>query len=141
MFLRFPEAFNTLSAIQTIFDDVSNYDYFGQRPSEDRAYPVVNAYQKDDEIVLTAELPGIKKEDIQIEVNSNQIRLAGKREIKYEDNENPHKRERRDYQFDRSFKLSFNVDPEKIKAELKDGILKIHLERIERDKPKKIEIL
>lgn len=91
-------------------------------------------------MVLVAELPGVKKEDVNIEVKGNTVRLAGERIIEYGENVSYHRVERNSYKFDRTLRLPFNVESDKVKAEYKDGLLVISLSRAELDKPKQITI-
>lgn len=91
--------------------------------------------------VVTAELPGLKLEDIEISVTGDTLTLKGDyaqpekdEDIRY------HRQERRYGKFSRSLQLPFNVDAEKVEASYKNGVLKISLPQSEADKPKKIQI-
>ena len=103
-------------------------------------YPCANLFRDGDGAVLTAEIPGMAKEDIKMEVKERTVRIAGKRKVEYPKDAQLHRLERGDMDFDRSFKLDYLVDTDKIEAEYKDGILRVALPRADRDKPKKIEI-
>jgi len=91
--------------------------------------------------VVTAELPGVKKEDISIEVKDNILTIRGERsedsEVK---EENYYRRERSFGSFQRSFSMPTEVSPESIKASFKDGVLKIEVPKPEEKKPKQISI-
>ncbi len=103
--------------------------------------PVVDTYEKDDAIVIKAELPGVKKEDIAIDVRDNVLILKGERtHDKDIEEKSYHRRERFYGRFQRSFSLPEAVDPEKIEASYKDGILEVKLPKLETKKAKKIEI-
>lgn len=103
--------------------------------------PVVDTYEKDDAVVIKAELPGVKKEDITIDVRDNVLILKGERtHDKDIEEKNYHRRERFYGRFQRSFSLPEAVDPEKIEASYKDGILEVKLPKLETKKAKKIEI-
>jgi HSP20 family protein len=105
-------------------------------------YPSVDIYEKERELVLTAELPGIDENDIDIEVEGNTLTLKGKREIEKETKEDDYHRIERSYgSFFRSFTLPTNVDGGKIKAEHNDGLLKITMPKKPELKPKKVRIL
>jgi len=105
-------------------------------------YPSVDILEKDKELVLTAELPGIKEEDIDIEVEGNTLTLTGKREIEKETKEEDYHRIERSYgSFYRSFNLPYNVDAGKIKAEHEDGLLKVTMPKKPELKPKKVRVL
>ena len=140
MFARFANAFDTLSSIQNAVEAARRSDYFGYSTTQRGAYPFVNLFQEDDNTVLTAEVPGLKKEEIKLEIKDNLIRISGKREIEYPENSSVHRLERRNFNFDRTIKLPVKVDASLIKAEYQNGILKVVLPRAESDKPKSIEI-
>lgn len=103
--------------------------------------PTVDTYEEGDNIVIKAELPGVKKEDVSIDVKNNVLTLKGER--KHEDNvedENYYRRECAYGKFQRAFTLPDSVDPDKIEASYKDGILKVTVPKTEESKAKKIEI-
>lgn len=119
----------------------SNRSLFGLSDIiSEREYPAVNLVKNEDEQSLVAELPGVKKADLSIEVKGNILRLKGKRVRKTSSNGSLVREERRDFEFDRSFKFSYQIDSEKVLANLEDGILTIKLPRAESDKPKAIKI-
>ncbi|MEJ2068311.1 MAG: Hsp20/alpha crystallin family protein, partial [Deltaproteobacteria bacterium] len=103
--------------------------------------PVVDIYETDESVILKAELPGMTKEDISIEINENNLVLKGERcfqkDIK---EENYHRIERSYGTFSRSFTLPDTVDRDNVTANFKDGILEITIPKIEGAKPKQIEI-
>ena len=89
---------------------------------------------------MLAELPGVKKEEITLEIKDNLLRIAGERKLNYNQENSFHRRERRNFKFDRTLKLPFKVDNKQIKAEINDGLLAVSLQQIEEDKPHKIAI-
>ena len=103
--------------------------------------PVVDIYDKDDAVVIHAELPGIKKEDVSIEVKDNVLTIKGDRAEVKEVNEDSYFRKERIFgSFQRSFTLPSAINPENIKASFKDGVLQIEIPKPEEQKPKQIEI-
>ena len=103
--------------------------------------PAVDIYEQDGNIVLKAELPGIDPKDVDVRVENNVLTLRGER--KFDDEvkkENYHRVERAYGAFSRSFTLPTVVDTEKIKAEFKDGVLRVTLPKKEEAKPKQISI-
>jgi HSP20 family protein len=105
-------------------------------------YPSVDIYEKDKELVLMAELPGMDEKDIDIEVEGNTLTLKGKREIEKETKEDEYHRIERSYgSFYRSFNLPYNVDAGRIKAEHSGGLLRITMPKKPELKPKKVKIL
>lgn len=103
--------------------------------------PAVDIYETEHDIVLKAELPDIKQSDIDLRIENNTLTLKGERKFEKETNdENYHRVERSYGAFSRSFTLPATVDQEKIKAEYKDGILKVILPKKEEAKPKQIKV-
>jgi HSP20 family protein len=103
--------------------------------------PPVDIYDTDDALVLNAELPGISKDAVSIEVHNNTLTLRGER--KHEaavQEENYHRVERAYGTFQRAFVLPTMVDQEKVQATFKDGILELRLPKLESAKPRRIAI-
>ena len=104
-------------------------------------YPAVDIIEGDKKVNLRAELPGMKKEDVHVEVNDDTITLRGERKIEKEDKkQNYHRIERSYGSFHRSFSLPDTVDRGKIEAHYKDGILEVTIPRGEEAKPKAVQI-
>jgi len=103
--------------------------------------PVVDIFDRQDAIVIHAELPGVKKEDISIEVKHNTLTLKGERVAGQEVHEgNYYRRERSFGCFQRSFTLPEMVNPDLIKAKFKDGVLEIEVPKPEEAKPKQVSV-
>jgi HSP20 family protein len=103
--------------------------------------PVVDIYDKGEQLVVQAELPGVKKEDIDVRVEGNLLMLSGKRQREKEINEEGYYRSERYFgKFSRTFRLPANVVGDKIDAMFKDGILMITMPKIEEAKPKQIQV-
>jgi len=103
--------------------------------------PAVDIFEQDGNIVLNAELPGIDAKDVDIRLENNVLTLRGERKVDNEvKRDNYHRVERAYGTFTRSFTLPTVVDQEKIKAEYKDGVLKVVLPKREEAKPKQISI-
>src|SRR5919199_3071178 len=103
-------------------------------------FPAINVYAHQDGVVLTAELPGVKEDDLDITVHRDTVTLRGERRDPISEAGGYHRRERRTGSFWRTFSLPFNVDPERVEATLRDGILTLTLHRPEQDKPKRIRV-
>jgi HSP20 family protein len=103
--------------------------------------PAVDIYEKDGNIVLKAELPGIEAKDVDVTVENNILTLRGERQFDQEVQRENYQRVERSYgAFTRSFTLPTVVETEKIKAEFKDGVLRMTLPKKEEAKPKQISI-
>ncbi len=138
--LSLSNTLDTLLALQEAVDVAQNTGYFEGTTTSAGVYPPINMFEKGGDLVLVAELPGNKKEDLQLQVKGNTLRLAGERKLDYGENVSYHRIERNSSTFDRTLKLPINVESEKVKAEYKDGILVISLPRAEADKPRQITI-
>lgn len=116
---------------------------FGATPSGRGVYPALNIFEEEggDAIVLKAEVPGMKKESLEVEAVGNRLAVAGVREIPSPDGEfRYHRRERQAGEFRRVFRLPYEVDREKATATYRDGILTVRLEKAEAAKPRKIKV-
>jgi HSP20 family protein len=106
-----------------------------------RDFPPINIWLGDNSVVVTAELPGVARNDVTINLQEDVLTLEGKREPKLQqDNVNWQRRERAYGTFQRAVQLPFRADADKVQARFNNGILEIELERLEADRPKKIEI-
>lgn len=137
----FESALNRLLALQNAVEKSMDNDYFGQLSPDRNCQPAINIFENGDQIILTAELPGVKKEDINLEIKQNQLRISGKRKINYDQELSVHRLERKNYQFDRAVKLPFETEPEQVEAKFENGVLSVLLSESEQSKPKKISIL
>ncbi|MHC0053071.1 Hsp20/alpha crystallin family protein [Actibacterium sp. D379-3] len=129
--------------IDTLFDD------FGSGPlTRDGAFAVrTNVSETDDEICITAELPGIEMKDVDVSVSGNRITIKGekkseKEERKEEEGREFHRIERSSGSFRRMMTMPFEIDPNTVKAGVKDGVLTVTLPKPaeEAAKAKKIEV-
>ncbi len=103
--------------------------------------PAVDIFEQEGNIVLKAELPGIDLKDVDIRLENNVLTLRGERKVDNEvKRESFHRIERAYGTFARSFTLPSTVDQQNIKADYKDGVLKVVLPKREEAKPKQITI-
>ncbi len=133
------QALDTLWNLQRAMDDAMENDYFGYS-TVSRSTPALNIFKEGDNTLVTLELPGVKKEDVHLEVKGKRLRLSGERKVEFPEKASLHRRERQSYKFDRSILLDQAVDEKNIKAELKDGVLAILLPPAEDQKAKSITI-
>jgi HSP20 family protein len=104
-------------------------------------FPAMNVWMDQDGVVVTAELPGVAPDDIDISVVGDTLTLKGSRQPdELEEGGTYHRRERRYGTFTRAFQLPFQVDPNQVEATFGSGVLQISLPRAEEDKPKKIAV-
>ena len=103
--------------------------------------PPVDIYETDDALVLKAELPGVSRDDVSIEIHQNTLILRGQRKHETEVKEEHYHRVERAYgTFQRSFMLPTQVDQEKVQATYHDGVLELRLPKSEAAKPKRVAI-
>ena len=140
MFARFPSAIEALLALQDSVEAARTSDYFGLGTTNRGTFPSVNFFKDGEDTILLAEVPGMKKEDIKLEIKDNMITLSGERKINYPEKASIHRVERRNHRFNRSVRLNTKVDVQNVKADYKDGILKVILPLAESDKPRMIDI-
>ncbi len=138
--LSLSNTLDALLALQEAMDVTQNTGYFEGTTTSTGVFPPVNIFEKGGDLVLVTELPGIRKEDLQLQVKRNTLRLAGERTINYGENISYHRVERNSTKFDRTLRLPINIESDHVKAEYQDGILVISLPRAESDKPRQIEI-
>jgi HSP20 family protein len=119
-----------------LFNDWPTRARWGTAPS----YPAMNVWTDEDSAVVTAELPGVILDDMDISVEDDVLTLRGSRQPDEVEDVTYHRRERRYGTFLRTFRLPFRVDAEKVEATFTNGVLNIALPRAEADKPKKIAI-
>ena len=106
-----------------------------------RDFPPINIWLGENSVVVTAELPGVTHDDVTLNLQEDVLTLEVKREPKLSDqNVNWQRRERSYGTFSRAIQLPFRVDADKVQARFNYGILEVELERLEADRPKKIEI-
>lgn len=102
--------------------------------------PVVDILETEDDLRVRAEIPGMNRDDIEIEVTSESLSIRGERKLPEGDNANYIRVERPYGPFQRSFTIGTPVQPDKVKASYRDGILEVIVPKAEETKPKKIEI-
>jgi HSP20 family protein len=119
-----------------LFGDLS-VNHVRQAP----AFPAVNIWAAEDSALITAEIPGLNKDDLEINVTGDTLTLSGVRKFKeLPEGTRYHRRERKYGEFSRNIQLPYTVDVNKVKATFKNGILKVELPRVEAEKPKKIAV-
>jgi HSP20 family protein len=140
MVMGYSDPFETLFAFQCALENRLSSDWLGSTTASMGTYPPVNVFQQGDNLVAIVELPGVNKEDLNIQAKENTIRIAGRKAIDYPEDVSLHRRERLSGVFDRTLIVPMQIDADDIKAEYNDGLLALFIPRAERDKPRTIEI-
>ncbi|MEW6146091.1 MAG: Hsp20/alpha crystallin family protein [Thermodesulfobacteriota bacterium] len=123
------------------FDEVASAHSPVKAPANGTWHPYVDVYETEGGYVLKAELPGVNKEDIKIDVSNSTLTLKGEKKFEEKTEKDKYVRIERSYgSFTRTFALSDKVDSENIKAAYKDGVLEITLPKKEEAKPKEIKV-
>ncbi|RJQ66390.1 MAG: Hsp20/alpha crystallin family protein [Desulfobacteraceae bacterium] len=103
--------------------------------------PLVDIFEEDEGIVMQVDLPGVKKEDVSVEVKNNLLLIQGQRQIETGVSDDRYfRRERSCGSFQRSFSLRSAVSPDSIQASFKNGVLTIRIPKPEEERPKKISV-
>jgi HSP20 family protein len=115
--------------------------FFANRNRPADFAPAVDVHEDDDALVLRADLPGVRREDIEIQVDGNVLTLKGERKLEVQSEKQRYHRVERAYgSFVRQWQLPTNVDSTRIDASFSDGILTLKLPKREEQKSRKIEI-
>lgn len=104
-------------------------------------FPAINIFSGKDDAIVTAEIPGVDPDELDISVKGETVTLRGSRNaLELKEDECFHRQERGAGQFVRSFELPFRVEADKVEAAYQKGVLQLRLPRAEEDKPKKISV-
>lgn len=136
---------NELSAVRSQMDDLFNSFFRGlDTPFSllgERTWPTIDVAEKDDAILVRAEVPGCKPEDIDISVYGNTLTLSGEKKESHEANgDGYYHMESAWGSFRREIALPAEVDQEKIEAVVKDGVLSVTLPKAEKAKAVKVKV-
>lgn len=130
---------------RTIFDDL--YDLNRRMNSVFEGYNYrennwgrTNLYESADDYVIVSRLPGVNKDDLEITLKDNTLHISGDRKKRSNEDSSLHLNERYSGKFERNFILNEKVDPDKVSAEIKNGLLVVKLSKSAETKPRKIAI-
>jgi HSP20 family protein len=144
--VRWLDPFRDLSTIQERMNQIFE-DALSRSRGRDEGIrtgmwtPAVDIYENNDSVVVKAELPGVEKDQISVEVKDGILSLRGERKFEKEVKEESYHRIERSYgNFQRSFSLPVSVDQEKVTAKFKDGVLEVKLPKKEQARPKQIKV-
>ncbi|UOD34188.1 Hsp20/alpha crystallin family protein [Deferribacteraceae bacterium V6Fe1] len=134
----FKDIMSLQERINKIFDETVQQDRKSQYGDW---YPPVDIFEKEDGITIIMEIPGVSESDIDLQITDGVLTVRGEKKLPYEkNNENFYRLERNFGKFARSFSLPNTVDQNKVKASLKEGILKIEIGKKDEIKPKVIKV-
>ena len=110
----------------------------GVKPYQGSAYPKVNVYEYEDKVGIVAEIPGLNKKQLNVDVEEGVLTISGDKHSTFEDDgAKVLRRELKQSSFKRSFELGELLDGDNISATFKDGILTVAIPKVEPEKPKK----
>jgi HSP20 family protein len=137
--MRRSRATSDLSPFERLVGDL--FEPYGEQSMRQTWVPAVNIEESDDVYEVSAELPGLSREDVNITVEQNVLTISGERKWSDEkDNRNFHRIERGYGKFTRSFALPQQVASDKVKALFHDGVLRVTIPKVEGAKPRRIPI-
>ena len=133
-----------LTPFDKMFDSIVESQYpditksVGVKPYAGSAYPKVNVYEYDEKVGIVAEIPGLDKKQLNVEVEEGILTISGEKHNTFEDDgAKVLRRELKQSSFKRSFELGEQLDGDNIDARFKDGVLTVSIPKIEPEKPKK----
>ena len=136
-----------LTPFDRMFDQLINTQFpeiekqVGVKPFQGTAYPKVNVYEYDDKVGVIAEIPGLDKKDLTIEVEEGVLTIAGNKHGLFDDEgAKVIRKELKQSSFKRQFELGEQLNGDKVKASFKSGLLSIEIPKIEPKKPKKTAV-
>jgi HSP20 family protein len=131
---------DALFDLQRALDSRLDSGWLSDTTSGTGAFPPINVFQQGDDLVAILEVPGVGKQDLDIQVKGNALRISGKKAIAYPESASLHRRERLSGSFDRTLTVPMQINADGIKAEYCDGVLALFIPRAESDKPRSIKI-
>ena len=138
--VSFSDPFEALFGLQRALDSRIASDWMGRGTAASGSFPPINIFQKGEDFVALVELPGIDKNNLEIEAKENTIRVRGRKAIAYGEQASIHRRERISGVFDRTLSVPIRIEPGGIKAEYRDGMLALFVPRAQADKPRSIKV-
>jgi HSP20 family protein len=129
--------------VPTVFRTLDEmFDRFLTQPAAGRPWaPAVDIVENDKELILSADLPGVKMENIEVKLEDGTLTLSGARRFEGEEKKDGYHRIERSYgSFRRAFALPDSVDPEHVSAKLENGVLRVTLPKKELAQPRTIKV-
>jgi HSP20 family protein len=143
---RWDQSWNPLRDLEREVDRlIQGVEFSVQGIRMPRQYPAVNIFELEHEFLITAELPGMQAEDLELTIANGVLTLKGHRESPVSENgdipeERFRRRERTFGEWQRSISIPDRISDEQLSAEFNDGVLKIHLPRLEEERPRQIPV-
>jgi HSP20 family protein len=138
--MTYTDPLDALFALQRALDARMASDWLRDATTSRGPFPPINVFQQGEDLLAVIELPGVSKDDLELQAKENVIRISGKKTVSYREGVSVHRRERVSGEFDRTLTIPIQIDPDGIKAEYHDGVLALFLPRAESDKPRSIKI-
>ena len=137
-------ALGRLSNLRDELDSLFELPFFSNLGSQSQLFsgwtPALDVYQSNDNVVAVVELPGMRKEDIEISLHDGTLTIGGERKHETSEGDKAERSERYVGKFRRSITLPTRVDASKVSATYKDGILTVTLPKAEEAKPRQIQV-
>jgi len=136
-----------LTPFDRMFDQIVSKQFpdieksVGVKPFQGTSYPKVNVYEYDEKVAIIAEIPGLDKKDLKVDVEEGILAISGDKHALYNDEgAKVIRRELKQSSFKRQFVLGELLDGDNIKASFKDGLLKVDIPKVEPAQPKKLSV-
>ena len=136
-----------LTPFDRMFDQIVSKQFpdieksVGVKPFQGTSYPKVNVYEYDEKVAIIAEIPGLDKKDLKVDVEEGILAISGDKHALYNDEgAKVIRRELKQSSFKRQFELGELLDGDNIKASFKDGLLKVDIPKVEPAQPKKLSV-
>lgn len=140
-YLSTPRRYSSIWDMMHEFDRAFNEGLETQTQSLAQFSPKVDIEETEDFYMFSFDLPGIKKDQINIDVTEGTLRVRGERTTENRSNEKQYSRFERQFgSFERSFRLPTNVDDQKIQAHFEDGVLEVLVPKAELSKPRSVQV-
>ena len=122
------------------FESIFGNLLYAEGPARSGSYPPVNLWEDESNIYVECEIPGVKRDQLDLSVVGKKLTISGERTRGGSKDVERHRTERPDGAFSRVITLPREVDPDAIKARLENGVLEVTLSRSEATRPRKIEV-
>lgn len=133
-------ALDALLGLQRAMEASRSSGWFGSTTTGYGSFPPVNVFRQGHDFVLVAELPGIDRSKLDVQVKGRQVRIRGTKTVDLDGDVSVHRRERRAGTFDRTLVIPADLDGDKVRAEYRNGVLALNLPRAGADRPRNVEI-